>query len=158
MSISSIGSTAGLSSAWQNTFQQRRQDFNQLAQALQSGDLSGAQKAFADLQSLQQNNSGTNPNSNGSPIQNDFAALGQALQSGNLSQAQSDFTQLQNDLQTAFQNQSGSQGTSGTHRGHHHHHHHSEASSQDSSGSTSTDTTTSSNSNSQSGVGVNLTA
>jgi len=156
MSISSITPNPGVSTGWQNVFQQRRQDFSQLAQALQSGDLSGAQKAYGDLMSLQQNQAGANPNSNGGPIQNDFAALGQALSSGNLSQAQSVFTQLQNDIQSAFQNQSGAQGPSGTHRGHHHHHH-SEASSQDSSNGTTADNT-SSNTSSQTGSGVNLIA
>lgn len=160
MFISSIASNTGVSSTWQNVFQQRRQDFSQLAQALQNGDLSGAQQAYADLQSLQQSQSGSTSNSkiNGSPIQNDFMALGQALSSGNLSQAQSDFTQLQNDIKSAFQNPSGAQGTSGSHRGHHHHHHHAEASGQDSSSNRTTDSTTSSTNNSQSGSGINLTA
>ena len=157
--ISSITLNTGTSSTWQNVFQQRKQDFSQLSQALQNNDLQGAQQAYADLQSLQQSQSGSNSNSNsnGSPIQSDFAALGQALSSGNLSQAQSDFSQLQTDIKSAFQTQSGSQGTSGTHRGHHHHHH-AEASSQDSSNST-TDSTTNSTTNSQStSGGVNLTA
>ena len=156
MPISNISPGAGSLQTWQNVFQQRRQDFSQLAQALQSGDLTGAQKAFADLQSLQQSQSGTNSNSAGSPIQSDFVALGQALSSGDLSQAQSDFTQLQNDIKSAFQNQAGSRGASGAHRGHHHHHHAAE-SSPDSSIGTVTGNTTSSNSNGQSGGTVDVT-
>jgi hypothetical protein len=158
MSISSITPGAGVAQPWQNVFQQQRQDFSQLAQALQTGDLSGAQQAYANLQSLQQSQSSSNSNSNPneSPIQKDFAALGQALASGNLSQAQSDFSQLQNDLKSAFQNQAGPQGTTGTRRGHHHHHH-AESSNQDSSNNTSV-TNTNTNNGNQTGGGVNLTA
>jgi hypothetical protein len=139
MSISSITPNTALPPTWQNVFQQRRQDFSQLAQALQSGDLAGAQQAFSDLQSLQPNTgNGTNTNSNssGNPIAKDWAALGQALSSGNLSQAQSDFAQLQTDIKTAYQNQSGAQGTNRAHHGHHHHHHSEVSSSQDSNNNT----------------------
>jgi len=158
MSVSSISTPTTSPQQWQNVFQQQRQDFNQLAQALQSGDLEGAQKAFANLQSLQPSN-GPNSNSSANPIQNDFAALGQALSSGNLSQAQSDFSQLQSDLKSGFQNLPGTQAAGGAHRGHHHHHH-SVSSSQDSTSST-TDTTNNSSSSATTtsdGAGVNVTA
>ncbi|MBZ5579990.1 MAG: hypothetical protein LAP40_25815 [Acidobacteriia bacterium] len=138
MSISNVTSANSIPQGVQNLFQQRRQDWSQLAQALQSNDLAGAQKAYADLQSLQPNNQQTataNSTSGGNPIQSDFAALGQALTSGNLSQAQSDFAQLQSDLKSAFQNQAGSQGVGGTHRGRHHHHHSASSSQESSSGS-----------------------
>jgi outer membrane protein assembly factor BamD (BamD/ComL family) len=86
----------------QNPFQEIKQDFNQLASALQSGDLSGAQSAYSNIQQLFQANPGASPSnatSNGSnTVQSDFAALGQALQSGDLSQAQSAFSQLQSDV------------------------------------------------------------
>jgi outer membrane protein assembly factor BamD (BamD/ComL family) len=86
----------------QNPFQEIKQDFDQLASALQSGDLSGAQSAYSNIQQLLPANPGTTPSnttSNGSnTVQSDFAALGQALQSGDLSQAQSAFSQLQSDF------------------------------------------------------------
>src|SRR5208337_560624 len=98
----------------QNPFQQIQQDFNQLASALQSGDLTDAQSAYSNIQQLlggNQNSSNSNTGSNGSnPIQNDFAALGQALQSGDLTQAQSAFLQLQNDVQAAQQSRANAAG------------------------------------------------
>ncbi len=151
MSISSISSS--LSQGWQNVAQQRRQDFSQLSQALQSGDLAGAQRAYANLQTLQpdgQSGSNLGSNSNANPIQNDFSQLGQALASGNLSQAQSAFSQLQSDIKSTFQ-QSGSTGTSGVHHGHHHHH---RATSDQDSTTTTNDTSTASDSSSNSGVSV----
>lgn len=91
----------------QNPFQEIKQDFSQLASALQSGNLTDAQSAYSNIQQLlggNQNSSNSNTGSSGSnPIQNDFAALGQALQSGNLTQAQSAFSQLQTDVQSAQQ-------------------------------------------------------
>lgn len=161
MSISNITATAGLSQTWQSLFQQRKQDFSNLAQALQSGDLAGAQKAYADLQSLQQNSpagSNARSNSNGNPVQSDFAALGQALASGNLSQAQSDFSKLQSDFKSALQNTA--QQIGGAHKGHHHHRHQEAASSQDSSSTPGATTADNSQSNSSSGpgTGVNVTA
>jgi DNA-binding FadR family transcriptional regulator len=91
----------------QNPFQEIKQDFSQLASALQSGNLTDAQSAYSNIQQLlggNQNSSSSNTSSSGSnPIQNDFAALGQALQSGNLTQAQSAFSQLQTDVQSVRQ-------------------------------------------------------
>jgi len=75
-------------------WQQQRQNFNKLSQALQSGDLSAAQQAFAALSSKSPNAS--NPNS---PL----AKLGRALQSGDLNAAQQAFSSLRTG-------------------GHHHHH------------------------------------
>jgi len=117
----------------QNPLQQIQQDFNQLASALQSGDLTDAQSAYSNIQQLlggNQTSSNSNTGSNSSnPIQNDFAALGQALSSGNLSQAQSAFSQLQSDGQTAQQStasqaQSLAQALRAAVEGHHHHHGH----------------------------------
>ena len=110
MSISSLASTliADLSQQYQqNPFQKIQQDFKQLASALKSGDLSGAQSAYASIEQLlpaNQSSSSSATGSNGSnAIQSDFASLGQALQSGDLSEAQSAFGQLQSDLKTATQ-------------------------------------------------------
>ncbi len=105
-----VGSTSqqGLSVA-----QQVQQDYAQLASSLQSGDLAGAQSAFANLQQALQSQgtstpqstteSGTSSSSGSDTIANDFSALGQALSSGNLSQAQSAFSQLQTDIQSTQQ-------------------------------------------------------
>ncbi len=105
-------SIAGLSSnsvgAWSqqtqpNPFQEVKQDFEQLAGALQSGDLSEAQSAYSSIQQVLQGVQGTSNTNAGSnnpdTLQTDFATLGQALQSGNLTQAQSAFAQLENDFQ-----------------------------------------------------------
>jgi hypothetical protein len=99
-----------------------RADFSQLADALNSGDLSGAQSAFSALQQLQpgrfgaassSGTTGTNgQNATGAsnPISTDIATLSKALQSGDLSAAQTAFQKLQQDMSAA-------------HQGHHHHHH-----------------------------------
>jgi hypothetical protein len=114
--------------------QQVQQDYAQLESALQSGNLSGAQSAFAALQQALQTQTGsttssTSTSGNGNdPIANALNNLGQALSSGNLSQAQSWFSQLQDDIQAA---QSGTFGTQNTgqsqraddRRAHGHHHH-----------------------------------
>jgi len=80
---------------WQDKMKQFRTNFENLANALQSGDLSAAQKAFsALLQSMPSNN---NPEDT---IKNDFDALGKALQSGDLDAAKKAFLKLEQDLQT----------------------------------------------------------
>jgi len=76
--------------------QQRRSDAQQLGQALQSGDLAGAQQEYNAIQTLAQ----TGPFANGdafsvSARQQDFDAIGQALQAGDLAGAQQAFAQLQ---------------------------------------------------------------
>ena len=52
MTVSGISSSSDLQQAWLAKMQQRKQDMSQLGSALQNGDLSGAQQAFADLQNL----------------------------------------------------------------------------------------------------------
>jgi soluble cytochrome b562 len=98
----------------QNGIQQIQQEFQQLGQDLQSGNLSAAQADFATLQQLvpQANSASSSQSSN--PIAQEFNQLSQALQAGNLSAAQQDYATIQQD----FQNQA-AQG-----QGHHHHHHH----------------------------------
>ncbi|MGO9136153.1 MAG: hypothetical protein ACLP9S_17860 [Syntrophales bacterium] len=97
----------------QNSFQQINQLFHQLGQALQSGDLSGAQNAFSSLQQLlpssSANQAQTTQQTNQSTFTTDLNALGQALQSGDLSKAQAAFAKLQQDMQSVQ-------------KGHHHHH------------------------------------
>jgi hypothetical protein len=112
MSIPSISASTNTYQAQQtsgqNNLKQIRQEFQDLASALQSSDLKGAQNAFADLQQLMPNSSASNQTQNA--FATDLNALGQALQSGNVSDAQADFTKLQQDAQSV--------------QGHHHHHHH----------------------------------
>ena len=79
-----------------------QQNFQSLAQAIKSGDLSAAQQAFTTLsQSLPQGSSG----SGSSPFQQALQSIGSALQSGDISGAQSALQGLQK----------------GHHGGHHHH-------------------------------------
>ena len=63
-----------------NNWQQRQQNFKALGSALQSGDLAGAQQAFATLMAA-------NPTAASNPS-SPLAQIGQALQSGNLAGAQ----------------------------------------------------------------------
>jgi hypothetical protein len=150
-----------------------QQDYAQVASSLQSGNLTGAQSAFASLQQALQSQgpttlSPTAQSTTATPattsgtdtISNDFNALGSALSSGSLTQAQSAFSQLQNDIQTA-QQASGTQAQSLTQaltaavQGHHHHHHgggghsaQSSSSTTDSTDSSLIDSLTASNNNS----------
>jgi hypothetical protein len=106
MSVSGISSvTNPYPSAPQSAATQRRAAFRALASALQSGDLAGAQKAFATLQPSGSNGQGTQ-----GPLSSDFNALASALQAGDLGAAQKAFATLQQDMQKV--------------QGHHHHHHH----------------------------------
>jgi outer membrane protein assembly factor BamD (BamD/ComL family) len=124
-------------------FQQIKQQFQQLGQDLQSGNLTQAQSDYATLSkdfsganqagttaaataatttaattgaATTSTTTGTTSTGTTSAAQQ-FAQLGQDLQSGNLQAAQQDYTNLQ---QTAQQN--GAQQVGGHHhRGHHHH-------------------------------------
>ena len=109
MSVAGISSTSPLNpSNLQSFFQQRRSDFQQLSQALQSGDLAGAQAAFDALSNLGQNasSSASSSTANSGPFRNsklaqDFNNLGQELQSGDLAGAQQAFATLQQDLKAS---------------------------------------------------------
>jgi hypothetical protein len=110
MSISALSSNliTDLSQQQQrNPLQQLRQGFSQLANALQSGDLSGSQVAHSNLLTLlpdQQNGSTSGTSSTpANATQNDFAKIGQALQSGDIGQAQAAFSQIQKNFQAARQ-------------------------------------------------------
>lgn len=147
MSISSISSVASgyqpTLNNWLNNLSQIRQGFKDLASALQSGDLTAAQTAFASLQQLLPNSSAGNQTQNGqqgsgqNPFATDFSALAKALQSGDLSAAQTAFAKLQQDTQSV--------------QGHHHHHHHKASASTQSTAST----TSSSSVGSTAGSGQN---
>jgi hypothetical protein len=117
MSISSISSaTNPFLTSMQSGIKQRNSDFSALGQALNAGDLPGAQQAFSAFQSDQQNlfSIMQSQNSQQSNLQNSsnqqsnpLQALQQALSSGDLSGAQQAFAALQQTMA----------------HGHHHHHH-----------------------------------
>jgi hypothetical protein len=105
MSVSAVSGSSN-----QQQFQQIRTDYQNLASALQAGNLSAAQNAYNSISQDQQN--GPQPPAN-SPAAQAFASLGQALQSGDLSGAQQAFSSLQTDMQAARQ----SHGAHGAHHG-----------------------------------------
>ena len=98
MSVSGISSATGISqtNGTQARFKQVKNDFQQLGHALQAGDISAAQQAFAALQQLIPNLS-TNNSQN--PLVADMNTIGKALQSGDLTTAKSAFAKLQQDVQ-----------------------------------------------------------
>ena len=103
----SVQPTSGLPST--NPLRQLRQDFAALGAALQSGDVTGAQSAFAtyqqDLDAVQQmraarESSAPNASASGRPpastnFQDLLQALGSALSSGDANKAQQAFQSLQ---------------------------------------------------------------
>lgn len=89
-SSSSGAANVGGASAWQA----QRQNFKQLSQALQAGDLTAAKSAFDAISAKSANASDPN-----SPL----AKLGQAIQSGDVAAAQQAFSAMRSG-------------------GHHHHH------------------------------------
>jgi len=118
MSVTGISSSPFLNESWpvQSRFQQFQQDFQQLGQALRSGNSSAAQSDFAKLQQLNPQPASSAQTSSNNPVAQGFNALAQDLQNGNLTAAQQQFATIQQD----FQNQS-AQGSQGP-REHHHHH------------------------------------
>ena len=147
MSVQGISaSTNRYATNTQNSSSSLSGDFKALITAIQSGDLSGAQSAFSQIQGLLGSNTSVQPasssQSSGSQTQFsvDFAALGNALQSGDMSGAQDALKKLGQDLQS-------------TGKAHHHHHHHGGSAPTENS----TSTTDPSNSNTTSGTNVNLT-
>lgn len=94
------------------------QAFNQLAQDLQSGNLTAAQSDYStlqqDLQSGQHQfrHMHAHMHHAGSEMQQELAQLGQALQSGNLSAAQQAYATLQTELPGFMSSSSG--GTAST--------------------------------------------
>ena len=95
----------------QNKVQQFQQEFQQLGQDLQSGNLTAAQTDFTTLQQIGSNSTSTSSTASSNPLAQAFNQLGQDLQSGNMSAAQQDFTTIQQDLQSQASH------------GHRHHHH-----------------------------------
>lgn len=95
----------------QNKLQQFQQEFQQLGEDLQSGNLSAAQTDFATLQQMAPQGPSSTSSTSSNPLAQAFQQLGQDLQSGNLSAAQKDYANIRQD----FQNQA-------VHSHHHHHH------------------------------------
>jgi hypothetical protein len=116
MSVSSISSSNLLpyysTQDAQSRMKQFQQEFQQLGQDLQSGDLTAAQSDFATLQQLMPQNNSTSSAQSNNPIAQAFSQLSKDLQAGDLSAAQQDYSTIQQD----FQNQAAKM------HGHHHHH------------------------------------
>lgn len=96
----------------QNKLQQFQQEFQQLGEDLQSGNLSAAQTDFATLQQMAPQGTSSTSSASTNPLQQAFQQLGQDLQSGNVSAAQQDYSNIRQDFQNMAQ------------RAHGHHHHH----------------------------------
>ena len=114
MSVSGISSSSFSdyrTQGAQNNLQKVQQEFQQLGQDLQSGNLSAAQSDFASLQSLEPKGNSNSSSQVSSPLSQAFNQLSQDLQSGNLSAAQKDYATLQQDVEGKVE------------QGHHHHHH-----------------------------------
>ena len=114
MSVSEISSNGSgyESNMTVQTHKQQRQDFGALSKALGSGDLAGAQKAFAalqqDMQKMQQTKGAGSQAGQNSAVKTDMDALASALNSGDVSGAQKAFAAVQQDMKNA-------------HKGVHHH-------------------------------------
>jgi hypothetical protein len=109
MSVSGIASGSyNYTSTLQANFKQRVQDFEDLDNDLQSGNLSGAQSAFSalehDSQSAPQTGTGQ-PSVQNIAFFSDFKNVGNALQSDDLSGAQKAFSALEQYMQSLQQNQ-----------------------------------------------------
>jgi len=94
MNVAAVSATLG----------QRHQDFDALQSALQTGNITSAQSAFAAfLQDVQKTALTAGPNSlfaPGTQTSHDLQALGNALKSANLTGAQTAFASLKQDIQT----------------------------------------------------------
>ena len=98
MSVSAISATNPMlqASTLQNLSQQQNGAFQQLAQALQSGNLSSAQQVFGAL------TSGTTTSGLQSvQLMQDLSTLGSALQTGNLNSARQAYSTVQQNLQSS---------------------------------------------------------
>jgi hypothetical protein len=114
MNLSAVSSSIG----------SRSQDFTALQNALQSGNVATAQRAFAAFeQDLQKASALTGPSSlfaPGTQTSKDLQTLGDALKTADLAGAQRAFATLKQDIQSA--GKSASEGTL-TNLLHHHHAH-----------------------------------
>jgi iron uptake system EfeUOB component EfeO/EfeM len=98
MSVAAIFSNSPFNqtNSLQNTNQQQRAEFQQLTQALQSGNLTNAQEAFSALAT-----SAKNSGLESLQLTQELTKLGSALQSGNLSSARQAYSSVQQNLQNS---------------------------------------------------------
>lgn len=105
MSVAGISSSNlfNINDSRRSVESEMQQEFAQLGQDLQSGNLSAAQSDFATLTQLRpqstSSSSSTSAASN-NPMAQAFAQLSKDLQSGNLSAAQQDFATIQQEMQS----------------------------------------------------------
>ena len=93
VSANSSGNVLNQANSLQNASQQQRNEFQQLTQALQSGNLTNAQQAFGALTS-----SATSSGLLSVQLTQDLSKLGSALQSNNLTGARNAYSSVQQDL------------------------------------------------------------
>ncbi|MCX7143773.1 MAG: hypothetical protein NT123_22565 [Proteobacteria bacterium] len=114
MSVSSVGLEQAVgTSGLRSSVREANQDFDQLFQSLQSGNLGAAQQAYSSFQQIQARLTGTATTQPGAvstataanSVASDWSAVGQALQSGSLTSAREAFGKLQQDAQSAWQSQ-----------------------------------------------------
>jgi DNA-binding FadR family transcriptional regulator len=113
----SIGAVSSSTSVYQPNSQQNtmQQNFQALVQAIQSGNLSAAQQAYATLTQNAQTQT-ANGSSNGqiNPFQQALASIGSALQSGNISGAQTAMNGLLQSMKAHHHHGSQAQGAGST--------------------------------------------
>jgi len=141
MSISGISSVTNPNqAAYVSPFAQAKQDMQALGTALNSGSLSDAQQAYAQLQqnlpAAGNSQNGQNSDSASGTIQ----SIGSALQSGNITDAQQAFAKLQS--------------AKGAGKAHHHHHKGGGSQAGAAAGGTSQSGTTQPNTYTASGLGA----
>jgi hypothetical protein len=97
MSVSAISSSNTLNQAsmLQTATRQPGTQFQQLTQALQTGNLSNAQQLFSTL------NSAANSGLLSTQMKQDLSKLGSALQSGNLTSARQAYSSVQQNLDSS---------------------------------------------------------
>src|SRR5580704_4561520 len=97
MSVSAISSSNAMNQAnmLQTATRQPGTQFQQLTQALQTGNLSNAQQLFSTL------NSAANSGLLSTQMKQDLSKLGSALQSGNLTSARQAYSSVQQNLDSS---------------------------------------------------------
>jgi len=103
MSVAGISTSNLFNDSRRSIESEMQQEFAQLGQDLQSGNLSAAQTDFATLTQIGPGAGSSSPSTSAAsnnPIAQAFAQLSKDLQSGNLSAAQQDFATIQQDMQS----------------------------------------------------------
>ena len=103
MSISAVSTTAQQQTSPSSSVAQIKQDFQNIGNALQAGNLDDAKKAYAQLQ---KDAPTQNANSN-NPINADIKSLGKALNSGDIKAAQEAYTKIQTNMAQGQQSSTG---------------------------------------------------